>query len=250
MPKKLTIEQFIEKAKLIHGDKYDYSLVEYKGSQINVKIICRKCGEIFNQRPGDHINKKYGCPKCNRKHSAKLRAELQKKPTEQFIEEAEKALGNTFDYSKVNYINNKTDIEIICKMHGSFWQRPDHHLKDFCGCPKCKASGPEQVIISYLDSNNINYEFQKSFKKCKFIKELPFDFYIPCVNLLIEYQGEQHYKEMRFDGSNLTYRQKCDKIKKDFALNNGFNFLEIPYWKNKNMLNIIGETIADIKKSI
>ena len=55
---------------------------------------------------------------------------------------------------------------------------------------------------------------------------------------------------MRFNKSNLEYRQKCDKIKKDFALNNGFNFLEIPYWENKNMINIIGETIADIKKSI
>ncbi len=247
---RLTKEEFITKAKKVHGDKYDYSLVEYKGSQINVKIICRRCGEIFEQRPGDHINKKYGCKKCGIKHSAKLRAELQKKSTEQFITEATSLLGNTFDYSKVNYVNNKTDIEIICKKHGVFWQRPDHHLRDFCGCPKCKASGPEQVIINYLDNNKIIYDFQKSFKECKSINKLPFDFYIPSINLLIEYQGEEHYKPMRFNKSNLEYRQKCDKIKKDFALNNGFNFLEIPYWENKNMINIIGETIADIKKSI
>ena len=66
---------------------------------------------------------------------------------------------------------------------------------------------------------------------------------MPSNNLLIEYQGEQHYKGMRFDDFDLTYRQKCDKIKKDFALSNGFNFLEIPYWENKNIRNILDENI-------
>lgn len=248
MPRKLTTEQFIEKAKMVHGDKYDYSLVEYKGSQINIKIKCNKCGNIFSQRPVDHINKKYGCNKCGRKNSARLKAEMYKKSTEQFVKEAVQLLGNVFDYSKVEYINNKTNIEIICKKHGSFWQRPDHHLKDFCGCPKCKASGPEQVIINYLDKNKISYDFQKTFNECKSIKELPFDFYLKDYNLLIEYQGEQHYKKMRFEKFDLTYRQKCDKIKKEFALNNNFNFLEIPYWENKNIFNIIGEAIENIKK--
>lgn len=212
MPRRLTKEEFIERAKLTHGDKYDYNLVEYKNNRTKVKIKCDEHG-IFLTKPNTLLSGSR-CPTCGREHSAKIRAKLQKKSTEQFIEEVEKALGNTFDYSKVNYINNKTNIEIICKRHGSFWQRPDHHVKDFCGCPKCNASGPEQVIINYLDSNNINYEFQKTFKKCKFIKELPFDFYIPDANLLIEYQDEQHYKKMRFEGSDLTRRQKYDKIKK------------------------------------
>ena len=243
MPKKQTREEFIEKAKIIHGNKYDYSQVVYVNSLTNVKILCKECGNIFKQRPGDHINKKYGCPKCGRKHVGKVLADLQKKTTEQFITEAIELFGNTFDYSKVKYINNKTPVEIICKKHGTFWQRPDPHLKDLCGYPKCNASGPEQIIINYLDNKRIEYRFQKTFKECRSVKKLPFDFYVPSNNLLIEYQGEQYYKGMRFDDFDLTYRQKCDKIKKDFALSNGFNFLEIPYWENKNIRNILDENI-------
>ena len=241
--KKQTTESFIEKAKKVHGDKYDYSMVNYINSSTKVKIICRQCGKIFEQRPCDHINKKYGCPECGKKRRGKLIAKKTRKTTEQYVEEAIALLGNTFDYSRVNYVNNKTNIEIICKKHGSFWQRPDHHLKDFVGCPKCRASGPEQVIINYLDSNKIEYDFQKTFEECKSIKELPFDFYIPNINLLIEYQGEQHYKEMRFEGTDLAYRQKCDKLKKDFAISKGFDFLEIPYWENKNIRKILDENI-------
>ena len=128
MPKKLTTEKFIEKAKKIHGDKYDYSLVDYKNSQTKVKIICKKCGKIFEQRPGNHINKRYGCSFCYRNI---------KKTTKQFIQEARGVHSNKYDYSLVNYKNANIKIKIKCNICGKvFRQTPHNHLMGQ-GCPKC-----------------------------------------------------------------------------------------------------------------
>lgn len=83
-------------------------------------------------------------------------ANKRRKPLEQFIEEAKKIHGNKYDYSKVQYKNNKEKVEIICPVHGSFWQTVKHHLNG-CGCPMCNSSKGENIIKNYLDKNNINY---------------------------------------------------------------------------------------------
>ena len=123
--KKKTTEQFIKEAKAIHGDKYDYSKVNYKGCFEKVCIICPIHGEFW-QTPAMHLSGQ-GCSKCcGRKRKTK----------EEFIEDAKKVHGNKYDYSKVNYVNNKTKVIITCPIHGDFLQRPDRHLFG-CGCNKC-----------------------------------------------------------------------------------------------------------------
>ena len=124
---------FIEKSKKIHGDKYDYSKVEYVNSETKVCIICPEHGEFW-VRPLDHIHKKSGCSKCSG---------VKKSNTEEFIEKARKKYGDKYDYSKVNYVNNKQKVCIIChekdifgNEHGEFWERPNDHLTGY-GCPKC-----------------------------------------------------------------------------------------------------------------
>lgn len=125
MPVKLNNKIFIEKSKLIHGDKYDYSLVDYKGTSIKVKIICPKHG-IFEQSPNCHLRKRR-CPICfgNQKYTNKS-----------FIEKCENIYGKTYDYSLVDYKNNKIKVKIICKKHGIFEQRPDMFIQGH-GCSKC-----------------------------------------------------------------------------------------------------------------
>jgi len=118
--------KFIEKAKLIHNNTYDYSLVEYKNNKIKIKIICPKHG-IFEQRPDAHILGQ-GCSKC--KNNFKYTKET-------FVEKANKIHNNIYDYSLVNFINIKTKIKIICPEHGIFEQSPDKHLYG-CDCQKCK----------------------------------------------------------------------------------------------------------------
>jgi len=120
--KKLTTIDFIEKSINIHGNKYDYSLVEYVGSKMKVKIICRIHG-VFEQIPTHHLNG-VGCS-GNKKYT-----------TEEFIKKATKIHNNRYDYSLVDYINTNTKVKIICKKHGIFEQTPKKHLKGQ-ECPKC-----------------------------------------------------------------------------------------------------------------
>jgi len=125
MPKRLTTEDFITKAKEVHGDKFDYSLVTYIGAHTKVKIICPIHGE-FTQPPNDHL-KGFGCCKCSRKCKHTLNT---------FIEKANEVHNGRYDYSLVGYKNNKTNVKIICKTHGVFTKRPDTHLQGY-GCPQC-----------------------------------------------------------------------------------------------------------------
>lgn len=152
MPKKKTQEEFIADAIKIHGNKYDYSKVEYKSMKHNVIIICPIHGE-FSQRPDRHLYGN-GCKKC--KYS--LLANEQKKSKEEFIKQARKIHGNKYNYSKVEYVNNKTSVCIICPDHGEFWQTPNKHLIGR-GCQKCG------VISSSLKKAYTTEEFIEKSKK-------------------------------------------------------------------------------------
>ena len=129
-----TKDEFIQKAKEVHGSRYDYSKVEYINSITPVEIFCNLCGKTFEQRPSNHINLKQGCPFCNGNI---------KKTTEDFIKEAKTIHHDKYDYSKVNYRNNKGNVTIIChekdkdgNEHGEFVQQALTHLQGH-GCPKC-----------------------------------------------------------------------------------------------------------------
>ena len=124
--KKLTTEEFIEKAIKVHGNKYDYSKVEYVNCSTKVCILCPEHGEFW-QTPSEHLSG-YGCQYCGK---------TKKMTTEEFILKAIRVHGKKYDYSKTNYINSKTKVCIICPEHGEFWQTPNMHLQGQ-GCKKCK----------------------------------------------------------------------------------------------------------------
>ena len=124
--KKLTLKDFIDKANLIHNNKYDYSKVEYVNNSTKVCIICPEHGEFW-QTPRNHLIGQ-GCPLCN--GTFKL-------TNQEFIEKANLIHNNKYDYSKVKYVNNNTKVCIICPKHGEFWQTPHHHLNGH-GCSKCR----------------------------------------------------------------------------------------------------------------
>uniref|UniRef100_A0A6C0HMM5 Uncharacterized protein n=1 Tax=viral metagenome TaxID=1070528 RepID=A0A6C0HMM5_9ZZZZ len=124
-PSRLTNNLFIDKATKIHGDKYDYTQVEYKNGNTKIKIICKEHG-IFVQLPQNHL-KGQNCPICSNRF---------KFTNEIFIEKAQKIHGNKYGYAEINYINNQTKIKILCKEHGYFNQIPMNHLKGN-QCYKC-----------------------------------------------------------------------------------------------------------------
>ncbi len=222
--KRLNEETFIKRAKSIHYDRYDYSLVFYNGFDEKVKIICPEHG-IFEQTPNKHIGKNNrGCPKCNGGINI---------DTQTFIDRSRKIHGNKYDYSLVEYINSSTKVKIICKKHGIFEQKPRHHIYG-CGCTKCLESNGEKKISIYLDNKYIKYKRQQVFDDCKNIRKLQFDFYLPEYNTCIEYDGEQHYKSIEYFGGVKSFklRQKRDMIKNDYCKNNNIKLLRIKYDEN------------------
>lgn len=130
MAKKLTTAEFIERAKKIHRGKYDYSKVDFVKTTLNVTIICPEHGE-FVQSPKSHLNGK-GCPDCGLKSRAKKR----KLTTAIFIERARDIHGDKYNYSKVVYVKNNSNVIIICPEHGEFEQSPASHFNGR-GCPDC-----------------------------------------------------------------------------------------------------------------
>jgi len=162
---KLTREEFINKSKDINGEKYDYSLVEYKNHMKKVKIICKKHG-VFEQTPNNHICKKQGCPHCviNKKIT-----------TEIFIKRANLVHKNKYNYSLVKYNNIKSKLKIICNEHGMFEQVAYNHLNG-SGCLKCKRIIVDQKDLikksKIIHKNKYDYslvDYKTTAKKIKII---------------------------------------------------------------------------------
>lgn len=143
--KKLTTEDFIKKAKEVHGDKYNYSKVDYRGNKIKVTIICSIHGE-FEQPPSNHLQGQ-GCPNCG--GTVKL-------TTNEFIEKARVVHGDLYDYSKVDYKTNRDKVTIICPIHGGFEQKPSGHLLG-SGCPKCNRGFSSESKLSLLSDSDVEH---------------------------------------------------------------------------------------------
>ena len=135
-----TTDDFIEKSRLIFGDRYDYSKVEYLNAQTFVTIICPEHGE-FRIRACNHIQG-HGCAKCSKN---------QKYTTETFIKYATEVHKGYYDYSESVYVNAKTKVKIICPKHGEFWQIPCNHLKGI-RCPHCGGEvGGKKIASNTVD---------------------------------------------------------------------------------------------------
>lgn len=136
-------DEFIKKAKELHGNKYDYTKVEYVNSSTKVCIICPEHG-VFWQTPNSHLNGR-GCPKCAKLNTAVKLALT----TDEFIKKAKEIHKDKFRYDKVVYINKTTPIIITCPIHGEVLITPQNHLKG-CGCPKCRydESGKKQMLTT------------------------------------------------------------------------------------------------------
>ena len=233
-----TTEEFKKELQKIHDNKY-ILCEEYKGATKKIKFYCKNCNDYFIAMP-TALLKGSGCKKC---YIKKISIDYN-----YFIEKSKKAHGNKYDYSLVskNLSNCLTKIKIICPHHGIFEQVVRNHYRG-SGCPKCKNSKGEKRIENFLINKNINFISQKRFSNCKLKRELPFDFYLPDYNLLIEYNGEQHYNygtlfNNTFDDFlKLKHR---DWLKRKFAKDNNIKLLTISYKK----YNFLEDILLDATK--
>lgn len=156
-----TLEEFINEANEIHKFKYKYSKFAYINWKTKGIIICAEHGE-FSQSPNKHLKRKRGCPKCG----GKLR-----KTTKEFIDRANEIHEFLYDYSKVNYINKDTYVEIICEEHGSFFQSPNSHIHQEAGCIICAGTyqfDTEEFIKRSKLTHGLKYDYSKSiYINCK-----------------------------------------------------------------------------------
>ena len=239
--KKLTLEEFVEQADYVHGvGRYDYSKVNYTNYSTEVIIICpnHDTPYEFPQTPRDHLSG-HGCPLCGIKKCA----DNHRLSLEIFINRANKRYGvGRYDYGKVKYMTMNTLVCIICPNHNKsyeFWRTPHSHLNG-AGCPLCNEYSGNTKIKVFLNDKNIKFETEKTFDGCEYIKSLRFDFYIPQYNLCIEFDGEQHFEKVNWNGKmtdeeleeNLKLNKLRDQIKNDYCKNNNINLLRIKYTEN------------------
>lgn len=184
----LSTEGFIEKARKVHGDKYDYSLVDCKGYKKPVKIICKEHG-VFEQKPNTHLAGG-GCPECAKRTIAeKLRL-----TTEDFIRRAREVHGDKYDYSNVKYHKGNEKVEIICPIHGSFFQKPNSHLSGQ-GCPICGKNLIKSLEGFIKDANLVHgvgtYDYSEVDYKGS---EVPIKIFDPLYNEFFYITPHSHLK--------------------------------------------------------
>lgn len=198
---KRTTEQFVEEAKKIHGDKYDYSVSEYINNHTKIKIRCPEHG-IFEQISTCHINRHQGCPYCS--HPSR--------DTKSFIKTAKQKHGDLYDYSKVDYKNSSTKVCIICQKHGDFLQEPASHISQKAGCPNCKLKGQTllfEKLTQRFPSENILFEVGS--RAIEWLEGQRLDIYFPEYNIAIEYQGKQHYEIVDWFGGQAGFEYSKER---------------------------------------
>ena len=211
---KRTLESFINDARKVHDNKYDYSKFEYNGIHTPSIIICQEHGE-FLQAPNDHLHGQ-GCPKCKGKRIWDSRGRL---TVDEVKQQFKKIYGDLYDYSLfTEYANNRTKIPVVCKKHGIFYVTPNNHLRGR-GCPHCAQSKLEKSVFDLLVENKIDFIAQHRYDESNNKNVL--DFYIPSKNIAIECQGIQHFKPVDFAGKGKEWAEElfAKNIQRDIYKN-------------------------------
>ena len=231
MSRKLSTQEFIEKAQKIHGDKYDYSNVYYVDAWVPVKIICKKHNLEFQMSPHNHLRGQ-GCPLCGNERKGQYR----KVSLDDFIRRANEKHGNKYDYSLVDLKNTWSKVDIICPIHGVFSQKANDHLRGI-GCPECgkKFGISEKQVLAALEEKYGTVEYQKpfSFLKSKTSSQT-IDIFLPKFSIGVEYQGDQHFHSKTRFGGDIGYEKTKERDFRKFQKceANGIKMFYISFEKN------------------
>jgi len=197
-------EYFVEKAREVHGEKYDYSKVIYIHGRKHVTIVCKEHGG-FEQYPDVHLMGS-GCKECFNER-CRLTKDL-------FEERARVVHGDKYDYSQVDYKDSKIKVKIICQNHGVFEITPNAHVSCKQGCRRCKESKGESRIRNFLERHGIEFVQEYRIGSDKF----RYDFFLPSYGILIEFQGQQHFKPIDIFGGQVAYAETCERDRLKFLL--------------------------------
>lgn len=207
-------------------------LGEYYNNHTNILCRCKTCGYEFYATPHNLLDSLTSCKKC---YGTLLRT------TESFIKEM--ALINKEIEILGEYVNSKTKIKCKCKKCNNIWETTPDVLTRGFGCPSCNESKGETKISDFLIKNNIDFSSQHKYVDLVGVgkRQLSYDFYLTHYNLLIEYQGLQHEKPIKWFGgeSHFKIQQIHDDRKRNYAKNNNIDLLEIWYYDYDNIEKIL-----------
>ena len=242
MPKKMSNSEFIEKAKLIHGDKYDYSLVNYVNSSSKVKLVCLICGYEFDQIAGNHLKGK-GCRKCS---ESQRNTRISR--CEDFIKRSKILHGNNYDYSLVEYVNNRTYFDIICNSCGEIYKTtPGNHLRGSdCRClQKSKIEktsleryGATNAMLNDCVVNKLKLTNIKRYGKPYYTSTG--EFKLKSKNSLMIKYGVDHISKSSFYIENK--KQIVDKIQKSLKIRSTYTKSKVEDIFYHKLVSIYGET--------
>ena len=194
---KLNTTIFAEKGKIIHNNYYSYNNAVYIDNKTKVLITCPIHGD-FLQSPTCHINRKAGCPQCSK---------CKKYTNETFAEKGKIIHNNFYDYSLVDYINNKTNVKIICPNHGVFEQCPSSHINHRSNCPLCMSNSSRGEIEWIASFNNPNIIKPPSLKING--KTYHPDGYDTITNTVYEYNGDfYHGNPIKYNPEDINPKNK------------------------------------------
>lgn len=221
-----TFDEFLTEARIRFGNKFEYERESYiynpTTKRTRVNVICKYHGKR-NQRTDQHLSKdSYGCYWCAANETKdKLRL-----TRNNFILRSDQAHFNKYDYSKMVFVDMYTPVKLICPVHGEITQDPKIHIRGY-GCPNCVSSKGEIRVSNLLKYNDVNFIKEYRFPGYKY----RYDFYIPELDTLIEYDGALHFKAVeRFGGEDTLSRiRERDSIKNNIAIKHKLRLIRIHY---------------------
>ena len=187
----------------------NFDKTNFKHSRKKLIVTCLKHGDFYQR--ADLLLLGHGCKKCSNDIRGNKLSKIHSSNKEEFIEKAKSIHGKKYDYSKIVYINSWTKVCIICPDHGEFWQTPNAHISQKQGCPICKSSKGEETIKAILNKHNIVSIREWKHPDEKYLFE--YDFYLPELNILIEFHGRQHYEWVPY--FHKTYHDFEEQCKRD-----------------------------------
>lgn len=243
--KRKSQEEFLEEVKDVLNPNV-IIIGEYVNTSTKIKCQCKDCGNIWDVVPYSLL-KGYGCKKCAMRYVQNYRI----KSHEQFLREFNERNPQHKTIEILSeYIKDEEPVLCRCKVCNHTWSTRAHNLiskQSASGCPICNTSKGELKIMSYLEENNIPFEWQKSYDDLIGTGggSLSYDFYIPTNNTLIEYQGEFHDGTAPYQTkAQLEYQKEHDRRKREYAKNNNITLLEIWYKDFDNIEQILEENFA------
>lgn len=245
---KKTTESYIEEARAIWGDLYDYSPLEYHGISSHITFRCMKHG-LVSVYAADHLQG-HGCPDCGNER----KSEWKKITHDDYVESVMKVHSNYYSYQNGEYKGMHEDITVTCPIHGDFEIEAVYHLKGG-GCPYCTSvSKGESLVRSWLLDNKIEFIPQYTImliEQSLFGRnKLRVDFYLPNCNTIIEFHGEQHYrfvKKFHSDDFGFQRQQDRDIRLRQHCKKNKIRLIEIPYTKLKEVNKILDKEKGRLK---